>query len=245
MEIFGETIDRELHDLAKEGVRTQFVGRRDRAPDWLQAKMRDLEDATAERDAAHALDRLRLRRPRRDRRGGAPARRERGGGRRGVVRARALRARDAGSRSRDPDVGRAARLELPPLAVRVRRVRLHRTRSGPTSARTNFGPRSRTTRVAAVDSAADERNRLPRPGRARRPARRARCGLGGGWWLFALVTVAAADRGARVRDDGAAAAAARAGGVRRHRARARSAPRRAASSGCSAASSRASSSRSR
>jgi undecaprenyl diphosphate synthase len=47
MDIFGETIDRELHDLAKEGVRTQFVGRRDRAPDWLQAKMRDLEDATA------------------------------------------------------------------------------------------------------------------------------------------------------------------------------------------------------
>ena len=47
MEIFGETIDRELHDLAKEGVRTQFVGRRDRAPDWLQAKMRELEDATA------------------------------------------------------------------------------------------------------------------------------------------------------------------------------------------------------
>ncbi|MDX6485517.1 MAG: undecaprenyl diphosphate synthase [Gaiellaceae bacterium] len=47
MEIFGETIDRELHDLAKEGVRTQFVGRRDRAPEWLQEKMRDLEAATA------------------------------------------------------------------------------------------------------------------------------------------------------------------------------------------------------
>ena len=39
MEIFGETIDRELHDLAKEGVRTRFVGRRDRAPDWLQEKI--------------------------------------------------------------------------------------------------------------------------------------------------------------------------------------------------------------
>ena len=47
MEIFGETIDRELHDLAKEGVHTQFVGRRDRAPDWLQEKMRDLEAVTA------------------------------------------------------------------------------------------------------------------------------------------------------------------------------------------------------
>jgi undecaprenyl diphosphate synthase len=47
MEIFRETIDRELHDLAKEGVRTRFVGRRDRAPDWLQEKMRELEGATA------------------------------------------------------------------------------------------------------------------------------------------------------------------------------------------------------
>jgi undecaprenyl diphosphate synthase len=47
MEIFGETIDRELVDLAKEGVRTRFVGRRDRAPDWLRTKLEDLEAATA------------------------------------------------------------------------------------------------------------------------------------------------------------------------------------------------------
>jgi undecaprenyl diphosphate synthase len=47
MEIFGETIDRELGDLAKEGVRTRFVGRRDRAPEWLQSKMTELEQATA------------------------------------------------------------------------------------------------------------------------------------------------------------------------------------------------------
>ena len=46
MEIFGETIDRELVDLAKEGVRTRFVGRRDRAPDWLRAKLAQLEQAT-------------------------------------------------------------------------------------------------------------------------------------------------------------------------------------------------------
>jgi undecaprenyl diphosphate synthase len=49
MEIFGETIDRELNDLAKEGVRTRFVGRRDRAPDWLQTKLADLEAATADK----------------------------------------------------------------------------------------------------------------------------------------------------------------------------------------------------
>jgi undecaprenyl diphosphate synthase len=53
MEIFGETIDRELVDLAKEGVRTRFVGRRDRAPDWLRAKLAELEDATAAESRLH------------------------------------------------------------------------------------------------------------------------------------------------------------------------------------------------
>jgi undecaprenyl diphosphate synthase len=46
MEIFGETIDRELPDLAKQGVRARFLGRRDRAPDWLREKMAGLEEAT-------------------------------------------------------------------------------------------------------------------------------------------------------------------------------------------------------
>lgn len=49
MEIFGETIERELEDLAAQGVRCRFVGRRDRAPDWLRAKMERLESATADR----------------------------------------------------------------------------------------------------------------------------------------------------------------------------------------------------
>jgi len=49
MDIFGETIDRELPDLAAQGVRTRFVGRRDRAPDWLQSKMAELETATADK----------------------------------------------------------------------------------------------------------------------------------------------------------------------------------------------------
>jgi undecaprenyl diphosphate synthase len=47
MEIFSETIDRELPDLARQGVRTRFVGRRDRAPAELQAKMDALEAETA------------------------------------------------------------------------------------------------------------------------------------------------------------------------------------------------------
>src|SRR5205807_2232224 len=50
MEIFSETIDRELPDLAKQGVRTRFIGRRDRAPLELQDKMAALEDETADRD---------------------------------------------------------------------------------------------------------------------------------------------------------------------------------------------------
>jgi undecaprenyl diphosphate synthase len=47
MEIFGETIDRELPDLAAQGVRTRFVGRRDRAPHELREKMATLERETA------------------------------------------------------------------------------------------------------------------------------------------------------------------------------------------------------
>jgi undecaprenyl diphosphate synthase len=53
MDIFGETIDRELHDLAKEGVHTRFVGRRDRAPDWLRQKMAELEQATENERRLH------------------------------------------------------------------------------------------------------------------------------------------------------------------------------------------------
>src|SRR2546430_4207766 len=50
MDIFSETIDRELPELAKQGVRTRFVGRRDRAPDALQRKMAAMEADTADRD---------------------------------------------------------------------------------------------------------------------------------------------------------------------------------------------------
>jgi undecaprenyl diphosphate synthase len=50
MEIFGETIDRELPDLASQGVRTRFVGRRDRAPAWLRDRMAALEAETAGKD---------------------------------------------------------------------------------------------------------------------------------------------------------------------------------------------------
>ncbi len=47
MEIFHETIDRELPDLCKQGVRTHFIGRRDRAPEALRRRMAELEEETA------------------------------------------------------------------------------------------------------------------------------------------------------------------------------------------------------
>lgn len=47
MELFVETIERELPDLAAQGVGTRFIGRRDRATPALAAKMASLEDVTA------------------------------------------------------------------------------------------------------------------------------------------------------------------------------------------------------
>jgi undecaprenyl diphosphate synthase len=47
MELLEETIERELPDLAKQGVRTRFFGRRDRIPAVLQDKMATLEAETA------------------------------------------------------------------------------------------------------------------------------------------------------------------------------------------------------
>jgi undecaprenyl diphosphate synthase len=50
MEIFGETIRRELPDLAEQGVRSRFIGRRDRVSADLRREMEELEDETADRD---------------------------------------------------------------------------------------------------------------------------------------------------------------------------------------------------
>jgi undecaprenyl diphosphate synthase len=53
LELMDETIDRELPDLARQGVRTRFLGRRDRVPDGLRAKMAALEAATASNERLH------------------------------------------------------------------------------------------------------------------------------------------------------------------------------------------------
>jgi undecaprenyl diphosphate synthase len=50
MDIFGETIERELPDLVRQGVRTRFIGRRDRASAELQEQMARLEEETAGND---------------------------------------------------------------------------------------------------------------------------------------------------------------------------------------------------
>jgi undecaprenyl diphosphate synthase len=46
MEIFVETIERELPDLARQGVSTRFIGRRDRATPELHRRMAELEERT-------------------------------------------------------------------------------------------------------------------------------------------------------------------------------------------------------
>ena len=53
MVLLSETIDGELPDLAKQGVRTRFLGRRDRVEPWLAEKMRALEEETAHLDTLH------------------------------------------------------------------------------------------------------------------------------------------------------------------------------------------------
>jgi undecaprenyl diphosphate synthase len=50
MDIFGETIERELPDLVRQGVRTRFIGRRDRASSQLREQMVRLEEETAGND---------------------------------------------------------------------------------------------------------------------------------------------------------------------------------------------------
>jgi undecaprenyl diphosphate synthase len=50
MELFGETIERELPDLMRQRVRVRFVGRRDRAPTEVRARMHSVEARTAGND---------------------------------------------------------------------------------------------------------------------------------------------------------------------------------------------------
>ncbi len=53
MVILSETIERELPDLAQQGVRTRFMGRRDRVAQELRDEMEQLEAATSHLDRLH------------------------------------------------------------------------------------------------------------------------------------------------------------------------------------------------
>jgi undecaprenyl diphosphate synthase len=50
LDLLDETIERELPDLARQGVRTRFFGRRDRIPERSREKMEELEEETTGND---------------------------------------------------------------------------------------------------------------------------------------------------------------------------------------------------
>ena len=53
MAVIVESIERELPELVQQGVRTRFMGRRDRAPEELAVKIQELEAATEGLDRLH------------------------------------------------------------------------------------------------------------------------------------------------------------------------------------------------
>ena len=129
MEIFGETIERELPDLAEQGVRVRFIGRRDRAPEALRRRMEGMEDRTGLNTRLNlwvAFDyggRAELvEAARRIVESGVDARRHR----RERLRGQSLRAGASRSGSADPDERGAADLELPAVAARLRGARVRR-----------------------------------------------------------------------------------------------------------------------
>ena len=178
MEILGETIDRELPDLAQQGVRTRFFGRRDRVPGiCARARWGSSSARPADLDTLEPLDRVRLRRPGGDRRGGAPLRRGRPRAGRASTRPRSRRG------STRPSCPRSTSSSAPPASSGSRTSCSGRrptpsssspTRSGPTSARTTSAPRSRVRAARAAVRRAGERLLVADRGRARPAAARPR-----------------------------------------------------------------------
>ena len=128
MELFTETIRDQFPDLHRQGVCVRFVGRRDRCPASLLELMTDMERRTAENTRLDlwvafdygGRDEL-VRAARALVEEGVPA----DGDRRGRPPCTSVRSRDARPRPRDPHQRRAARVQLPALAGRLRGVPLH------------------------------------------------------------------------------------------------------------------------
>ena len=129
MDLFAETIRDQFEDLHRQGVRIRFVGRRDRASDALLAQMAGIEDAhgaptsgstSGWRSTTAGGPRSSRPAARSCARASPPD----------EIDADVLRAHLAAPDLPDPDlvirtVGRAPHLELPALAVGLRRVHLH------------------------------------------------------------------------------------------------------------------------
>ena len=152
MELLDETIERELPDLAKQGVRTRFFGRRDRIPAELQEKMaharaRDRASRHASSSGSRSTTAVAPSSSRRragcSRTGSHPDDVSEEAHRRSPLRARAPRARP-----RDPHVGRAARSRTSCSGSRRTPSSSSTTRCGPTSARSGSAPPSTSTRAA-------------------------------------------------------------------------------------------------
>ena len=194
MELFGETIERELPDLAEQGVRVRFIGRRDRAPESLRRRMEAMEDRTelnmrlglwiafdygGRAELVEATRRIA----------------ESGLDPREIdenVLAAHLYAPDLpGSRPADPDERRAPRLELHALAARLRRARVRR----PALARLRRARPARRARRVRQSATPVRRTMTNIVSRLLVAVAAIPIVLGaiylGGWWLFALVAVGA------------------------------------------------------
>ena len=175
MELFGETIERELPNLMRQRCPRALRRPPDRAPASVRETMDAVEARTASERPTPALDRLRLRRSRRARRCRAAASSRKGSTPRTSTRTRSRRA-STRPRCRSPTSSSARPGELRIsnfllwqarlLGARLRRHALARLRRAATC-----GARSRSTRLAAAASAVDELDAV-----ARRSSS-SRCGL--------------------------------------------------------------------
>ena len=198
MEILSETIDRELPDLAEQGVRTRFLGRRDRVdgvarredgPRWSGGRRTSTRSTSGSRSTTAAAPSSSRRRGGSSRTASAPDDVDEDALARAALRARASRHRPARSARRASSASRTSS-----SGRRRTRSSCSPTRCGPTSERTTCerrstsSPRAERRFGAPVQLVSLLVSRI-----ARRRWSSCRSSLGvvwlGGWWLFALALV--------------------------------------------------------